>query len=189
MKKLFLLIGFVFSISTFAQNDCEYSTNVTDSLGTYKSTKDYLVQEKIFGGNQNSIYFSLINSDGMPSLQIQILQRSSDFVKANCFDKNSKVYFQLNNGKIITLLYIDEDNNCGSSVRNENINNRILTGHFVFMADTFEDLKLASISLMRIKFTSETVDYIMRSELISEIDGVKYEPENYFLKYLKCVEN
>jgi len=53
MKKIFLLITFLTLNLTFAQKECEYSSNVTDSLGIYKSTKEYLVQERIFGGSKN----------------------------------------------------------------------------------------------------------------------------------------
>ena len=56
------------------------------------------------------------------------------------------------------------------------------------MKDTFEELKKSPISLMRIKYAGETVDYIFKSELTSEIDKVTYYPENYFINYLKCIE-
>jgi len=180
---LFLLL----SLSTFAQKDCTYSTNVKDSLGSYKSTKDYVVYERVFGNNQTTIFFSLINADGLLSLNVQMVQKSKDFIPAKCFDKNSKIYFQLNNGKVVTLLGIDQES-CGNAVRNEEVNNRILGGYFLFMKDTFEELKKSPISFIRIKFTGETVDYITKSELVSEIDKNTYTPDQYFLDYLKCVE-
>ena len=75
MKK-YLTIVFLFSIQFFnAQKDCEFSTNITDSIGSYKSTKSVLMHERNFGGNEKSIYFSLINSDGLQSLNIQIIQK------------------------------------------------------------------------------------------------------------------
>ena len=178
---------FVTSIG-FAQINCDYSTDVTDSLGTYKSTKDYLISEKIFGGNFNYIFFSLVKTDDLPTLNVQFVNRSMDFIKTNCFDKNSKIYFQLNNGKIITLLHIDQEN-CGTLVRDsKSMNNRITTGYFMFMKDSFEEFKKSPISLMRIKYTTETVDYVFSSELISEMDSQTYNPDTYFINYLKCIE-
>ena len=53
MKKAVLLILFLISSTLFAQKTCEYSTNVTDSIGTYKSTKEYMIYEKNFAGNTN----------------------------------------------------------------------------------------------------------------------------------------
>lgn len=187
MKKIVLLFVLFTCITAFGQKQCEYSTNVTDSLGTYKSTKEYVVQERIFGGNQTSIFFSLINADGIPSLSIQIIQKSKGFLTANCFDKESKVYFQLANGKIITLIGVDQ-NTCGDSFRIDEENSRILTGYFLFMKDSFEELKSAPITLMRIKYATGTVDYPMKSKLVSETDKNTYEPENYFIHYLKCIE-
>lgn len=187
MKKWFLVL-FLINISiASAQKDCEYNTNVTDSLGTYKSTKEYLIQERFFGGSEKSMFFSLIDSGEFPSLNVKSIQKSSDFLPAVCFDENSRVFFQLENGKIVTLISINE-NNCGSSVRVDDKNCRILNGYFIFMKDTFEELKNSPISLMRIKYGAETVDYIMKQELISEADKAVYSPANYFINYLKCVE-
>jgi len=187
MKKIIAFIIFLFSINSFAQKDCAYSTNVNDSLGSYKSTKDYVVYERVFGNNQTTIFFSLINADGLLSLNVQMVQKSNDFIPAKCFDKNSKIYFQLNNGKVVTLLGIDQES-CGNAVRNEEVNNRILGGYFLFMKDTFEELKKSPISFIRIKFAGETVDYITKAELVSEIDKNTYTPDQFFLNFLKCVE-
>src|SRR4051812_29537193 len=101
MNKAFFLIIFLISTSLFAQKPCEYSTNIKDSLGTYKSTKEYMMYEKNFAGNTSYIFYSLVLNNGTPSLNLQLIQKSKDFMKANCFDKNSKLFLQLNNGKII----------------------------------------------------------------------------------------
>ncbi|MBA4317904.1 MAG: hypothetical protein C0412_05840, partial [Flavobacterium sp.] len=109
MKKAVLLILLLISSTLFAQKTCEYSTNVTDSIGTYKSTKEYIIYEKNFAGNTNYIFYTLALTDGTPTLNINFIQKSKEFLKANCFDKNSKLFLQLNNGKIITLLHIDQE--------------------------------------------------------------------------------
>lgn len=186
MKTLLFLVSIFFSISTFAQKECEYSINVKDSLGIYKSTKDYVIHERVFGNTKTSIYFSLINADGLLSLNVQMVQKSPDFLAAKCFDKNSKIYIQLNNGKIITLLGIGQES-CGTSVRSNNENNRILEGYFLFMKDSFQELKNSPISFIRIKFSGETVDYVTKSTLVSEIDKKTYNPDYFFMDYLKCV--
>ena len=103
MKNLLLLALSLISSAIFAQKPCEYTTNVTDSIGTYKTTKEYIIAEKNFAGTSNYIFFSLAVSDGMPLLNVQLIQKSKDFIKANCFDKDSKIFLQLNNGKVITL--------------------------------------------------------------------------------------
>jgi hypothetical protein len=188
MKYLFSLTILLFSLSLFAQKPCEYSVNVTDSLGTYKSTKEYLISEKVFAGSAKYIFFSLAVTDGLPVLNVQFIQKSKEFMKATCFDKNSKLYLQLSNGKIITLLHIDSEN-CGTMIRDEKgYDNRVTTGTFMFMKDTYLELKNAPISLMRIQYTTETEDYILKKEFKSELNNQVYEPENYFVYYLKCIE-
>ena len=102
MKHIITIALFAICSTVFAQKPCDYSTNVTDSLGTYKSTREYMICEKNFAGTSSYIFFSLLSTDGMPTLNVQLIQKSKSFLKANCFDKNSKLFLQLNNGKIIT---------------------------------------------------------------------------------------
>lgn len=189
MKSLFLSFFILFQFNVFAQKDCDYNTNVLDSIGSYKATKDYLVHERIFAGNATYIFFTLVNADGTPYLKVQTINKSTDFIKANCFDANSKIHLQLTNGKIVTLIHTEAET-CGSMVRveEENKNTRILTGNFMFLKGSFEDLKASPVSLMRIKSVTDTQDYIFKKELVSELMKQSYYPENYFIDYLKCVE-
>ena len=97
MKQPTLLILLWISATLFAQKPCEYSVDVKDSIGTYKETKSCIVHERNFGGTSSYVFFSLALTDGMPTLNVQTLQKSKDFIKANCLDKNSKVFLQLDN--------------------------------------------------------------------------------------------
>jgi hypothetical protein len=188
MKKAVLLIVFLTSSTLFAQKPCEYNANVTDSIGTYKSTKEYMIYEKNFAGNTNYIFYSLALTDGTPTLNINFIQKSKEFLKANCFDKNSKLFLQLNNGKIITLLHIDQEN-CGTLIRDEKgFDNRILTGTFMFMKGSFEELKSSPVNMMRIKYLTDIEDYVIKKEFQSELNNQVYQPETYFVNYLHCIE-
>jgi hypothetical protein len=110
-------------------------------------------------------------------------------LKANCFDKNSKLFLQLNNGKIITLLHINQEN-CGTMIRDDKgFDNRLISGSFMFMKDSFEDLKSSPVSMMRIKYLTDTEDYVLKKEFKSELNNEVYEPETYFINNLHCVEN
>jgi hypothetical protein len=188
MKNLFLIIVLL-SLNSFAQKPCEYSVNVKDSIGIYKETKSAIVHEFIFGNTSKYVFFSLALTDEMPSLTVQILQKSKDFLKVNCFNKNSRIFFQLENGKVVTLLASDQEN-CGAPVKDDlGFNNRILSGTFLFLNGTIADLKTSPISTMRIKFTTESQDYIFKKELVSEMDKKTYYPGNYFIDFLPCIIN
>ena len=50
MKQLLLTIFTISTFSLFAQKQCDYSTNVVDSIGSYKVTKEYMISEKNFAG-------------------------------------------------------------------------------------------------------------------------------------------
>lgn len=189
MKQLLLTALFLLSLSSFAQTDCDYATNIKDSIGTYKITKEYLISEKIFAGTSSYIFYTLSLTDGLPTLNVQLIQKSKGFIKANCFDKNSKLYLQLNNGKVITLIHTTLEY-CGSMIRDEKgFDNRVIVGNFMFMKGTMEDLKSSPLSLMRIKYLSDTEDYIVKKQLVSELTGKTYQPETYFINNLKCIEN
>jgi hypothetical protein len=189
MNKIALALFLFVNLNAFAQKPCEIDTNVTDSLGTYKSTKQFIIFERSFAGNSTDIFFSLANSNGILSLETQLLKRSSGFIKADCFDANSRIYLQLNNGKIVTLIYVGKDT-CGTLIQNENSpNSRIMTGSFVFSKENFGELKISPVTFMRIKFAGETIDYPFKTEFTAELDKKTYQPEYYFINYLKCVEN
>ena len=188
MKQLLTLALILITTASIAQAKCDYSTNVTDSLGTYKVTKEDLMSEKNFGGSSSYIFTTLTSADGLPVLNVQLIQKSKSFMKAYCLDKNSKLFLQLDNGKIITLLHIDQEN-CGSLLRDSNgFDNRLTIGVFLFLKGTMEDLKSSPVSLMRIKFATGIEDFVIKKEIKSEMDGTVFYPENYFINYLKCVE-
>ncbi len=188
MKHVALAFFLLISSQIFAQKTCEYSVNVKDSIGTYKLTKEYMIYEKNFAGNKNYIFLSLASTDGTPSLNLQIIQKSKEFMKANCFDKDSKLFLQLNNGKIVTLLHIDQEN-CGTMVRDsDGYDNRLLVGNFMFLKGSFEDLKSSPVNLMRIKYLTDLEDYVFRKEFTAEMNNQVYQPENFFINYLHCID-
>jgi hypothetical protein len=189
MKVPVIVIFFLFQSLLFAQKPCDYAVNVTDSIGTIKETKSCLVYEKVFGNSAQLVFLSLISDNGTPILNLQIIQKSVEFITPKCVDKNSKIYFQLSNGKIYTLINVSE-NECDNLIYNEQekLNNRLLNAHFLFIKDNFDDLKKYPIITMRIKLASETKDYILHKELHSEkITGI-FEPENFFIDGFSCVE-
>ncbi len=113
MKNFILIVTLLYNLNINAQKPCEFSVNVTDSLGTYKETKSAIVHEFVFGNTSKHIFFALTSTNDMPLLSLLILQKSKDFLKINCFDKNSRIYLQLENNKVITLIASEEEN-CGT---------------------------------------------------------------------------
>jgi hypothetical protein len=124
----------------------------------------------------------------MPLLNVQLIQKSKGFVKANCFDKNSKLFLQLNNGKVVTLIHIDQEN-CGSMLRDDKgFDNRLTPGTFMFMKDSFDELKKSPVSMMRIKYLTDTEDYVLKKQFTSELNNEVYEPEAYFIQNIDCAK-
>ncbi|MHA3787107.1 hypothetical protein ACX0HA_02760 [Flavobacterium hauense] len=190
MKKLLLLLVLGLSFTANAQNkDCDYTVMSSEDGKEIKSTKEYLMYEKVFAGTSQFIFFSLSNNDGIPVLNFQLLAKSKEFPKVYCLDKASKIYIQLTNGKIITLISATQDQ-CSGLIydSNEKNNLRVLTGNFMFTLGSLEELEKTSISFIRVKYVNETVDYPVKSELNSESMKQKYAPDAYFINNLKCIQ-
>jgi hypothetical protein len=188
MKYILSTITLLVSIAIYAQKPCDFSTNVVDSIGSYKTTKEYLVYEKNFAGNATYLFGSFVLSDATALFNIQLIEKSSDFIKAKCFETNSKIYIQLLNNKIITLTHTNEES-CGTLLRDDKgLNNRILSGYFSINKADYDVLKQSPVSFIRIKFATDVNDFIFRKEFKSELNGEIYQPESYFMDYLHCLE-
>lgn len=189
MKNLLLFLLLV----TFSLNgqtkDCLYDIEEKTDSTSLKSLPHQLINEKIFGNKKEFIFFGLLNNDGVPMLSLQQLQKSNDFIPTNCLSKNSKIVFQLMNGKIVTLLHAFDDICSDLNYNSEEKSNiRILTAYFYFTKTNFEELKNSPISIVRIQYSGESKDYVIKSELTSESLHIKSNPANYFIDYLNCVE-
>jgi hypothetical protein len=190
MKSLFIafIMGLTLTLSA-QENECQYTITSTEDGQEMKSTREYLMHEKIFAGNSQFMFFSLTNSQGVPVLKFQFLAKGKEFPKVYCIDKSSKIFLQLANGKIVTLISASEDE-CSALVYDENEHNniRILTANFLFTKGSFEDLDKSPVSFIRVKYATEMADYNMKKELQSESMGQKYFPELYFINSLKCIQ-
>jgi len=187
MKLIIFSLLLLFTLQITAQKNCDYTVEVNDSLGTLKTTKEFLMFERRFGNNENYIFFSLSLDNGTPVLNFQQVQKNNEFIKAFCIDASTKLYLQLENGKIITLVHTNTEN-CGTFFRNEDKNVRVLSANFLFLKNTIEELKVSPVNLMRVKYSTETVDYLIKPEMQSELLNEFIRPENYFIDYLHCVE-
>ncbi len=187
-KKIVLALLLLTNLVVLAQKPCEIDADINDTIGTYKTTKQYMVFERSFAGNSTNVFFSLANTNGVLGVELQLLQKSNDFIKTTCLDRSSKIFIQLQNGKIVTLFHAGADS-CGSLIRDDkNMNNRIITGTFLFSKDNYEELKKSPVTFFRIQFTGETADYPFKTGFVSVLDKKMYEPEKYFMDYLKCIE-
>ena len=66
--------------------------------------------------------------------------------------------------------------------------NRILTGSFMFLKGSMEELKSSPVNMMRIKYWTDIEDYVLKKEFQSELNDQVYEPETFFMNNLHCVE-
>jgi hypothetical protein len=189
MKKIYILFFLIPLFSGAQTKECVYEVEQKTDSTSLKVLSEVLIDEKIFGNTNEYLFFSLLNIDGVPMLELQLLQKSKDFIPAKCINKTSKIILQLQNGKIVTLL-ANEEERC--SVLNydekEKNNIRVLTGYFFFGITNFEELKNISVTLMRVQYNGDSKDYVIKNELVSETLNRKSNPDTYFMNYIKCID-
>jgi hypothetical protein len=190
MKTQITLFFLLFSTFLLAQKPCDYSVNVTDSIGTLKETKSKLMYEQVFGNKSTLVFMSLLSNDGTPILKLQQIVKSKDFISPRCLDANSRIFFQLTNGKVYSLIY-GQEAKCDDLLYNEKeqLNSRFLDASFLFVKDDFEDLKKYPILVMRIRFSGETIDYVVQNEINSEVLKEKSNPNQFFINDFNCIAN
>lgn len=183
------VILLLFPLFSIAQTNCKYDIEEKTDSTYLKALPEKIMHERVFGDSKEFVQFSLMNNNGVPILRVQIVEKSSLFLSSKCIDLNSKLVFQLNNGKFVTLKSISE-NACSILNYNETekANIRILDGYFVFTKTNYEELKSSPISVMRLQYVGDKKDYNINADLASEITKLNYAPSYYFIDYLKCVE-
>jgi hypothetical protein len=189
MKKFLLTLVFLPLLAMAQKKDCQYEVEEKTDSTSLKVLKEVLIDEKIFGNTNEYLFFSLLNNDGIPMLEIQVLQKSKDFIPTKCINPSSKIILQLKNGKIVTLIANTEESCSVLNYDGKDQNNiRILTGYFFFGKTNYEDLKNSPIMLMRIQFAGDSKDYVVKNELTSETLQTKSNPDVFFMNYISCVE-
>ncbi|VXB55412.1 conserved hypothetical protein [Flavobacterium sp. 9AF] len=189
MKKLFLFLSLVPLLCLAQKKDCKYDFEEKTDTTFLKALPDKLVYEKIFGTSKEFIQFKLLNHNGVPTLSFQQIQKSQDFIPVKCFDAKSKIVFQLESGKIVSLLSVNTET-CSTLtyLSEENSNIRLLKGYFVFTKLNYDELKKSRITVMRVQYTGESKDYIINDAIQSEILNENIKPSSYFIENLECVE-
>ena len=103
---------------------------------------------------------------------------------------NSRIFLQLNNGKIVTLLFAGAET-CGTLVRNDkNENTRILIGSFVFSKENFE-VFIARDGAEAIEIAELNMpDIILLDIMMPNVDGyqvLKFLKESHKLNDIKVI--
>lgn len=192
MKKLtFLLLLTLFgaTITQAQTKNCSIDyEEVSDSLNI-KKTNNVLVYEFDRVSATSSLFFSLINTNGVPFLNIQYLQKSPDFIPINCVARKSMVSIKLVNGTTISAHYIDQDKCDTYTYDSEGKKNiRILDANFYIKKEHLELLKTSPISLIQIRFAGSTELFVIESELKSTIVDLKTNPTRFFIDNIPCIE-
>ncbi|MDR2221440.1 MAG: hypothetical protein LBE34_01750 [Flavobacteriaceae bacterium] len=192
MKKLLYILFFSlgFALHIQAQNKgCEIDYEIKNDSVNIKKTTDYLMYEKDFGRSTKSIFMSLINSEGLYFVQLQYLQKDSEFIPITCINHKSIVTLKLLNGKIVNAFYLGDEKCDSLMYDNQEKNNiRVLMANFILRKEDIAVLKESPVSTMQIRFSNKTEQFIIRETIQSEITKTTYTPSVFIQQNLKCIE-
>jgi hypothetical protein len=191
MNKLFRITALLLLTNfSFSQDKiCEFEIDIATDTSSTRVLKDRIIDESVFGNTTSFLTFKLFEVNGILGLNFQYLQKSKDFLSPICFDKNTKIYLELSNGKQVKLINSADAEVCNDLQYDEiNKNNlRILSGFFYFTPENFQDLKTEKVYLIKITANTGDVNFVIKPELNSEIYKEKSTPDTYFIDYLKCL--
>ncbi|MCC9043374.1 hypothetical protein LNQ81_11910 [Myroides sp. M-43] len=192
MKKATLLLLLALGFNTLSQaqtKNCSIDyEEKTDSIH-FKKTDNVLVYEFDRVSTTSSLFFSLITSNDHPFLNIQYLQKSSEFIPITCVARKSIVSIKLVNGTTVSAHYIDEDKCDTFTYDSEGKRNiRILDANFYIKKEHLALLKSSPISMVQIRFAGSNELFIIQNELKSTIVDVTTNPTQFFIDNIPCIE-
>lgn len=185
-KKLVSLLLLIGGALTAQVNPCELVTVDSTVEQAAVVTQDYMLFERQFGDLKLHFFASIEIINEVPTLSLSIVNQSARFLPVKCLTENSKIFIQLENGKIVSLIHVPEDN-CGTGLSHEGQYQRVYKAQFLFHKGSFEELLNSPMSLLRIRWGTDTEDYLIKPYLKSEINGLEYYPNTYFQTVLKCL--
>lgn len=190
MKQLITLLFLAFiSVGHAQETKCELDFEIDNDSVQLKRFKEHLLYEMDMGKKRESLFFSLIESEGIPLLEVQYLLRSPDFIPTQCFNDKSLISIQLLNGQVISLRHVAEES-CSTFVYDapEKTNIRILSSYFRILDNDVVKLQQAPISLIQIRFSIEQKTFVVKNELNSSIVNQSYRPASFFQENLACLK-
>lgn len=178
-------------------NDCLYAktakTDILTDILTDKITKRSLI---VFNDDVLSIdriYFSLQRDGVLNLLNVEVIFKNEvKFLDTKkCFDKFSQVNFALNDGIYMSLKYAEQFKclEIDESITGSSHKIASLKGSFILTAEIISLLKNKPLARMDIKFAKNIENYEIQKNIFLESDNTMFEPANYFIKYLKCIDN
>lgn len=183
---LFLLLA---SLGYAQTQNCELDFEISNDSVQLKRFKEVLVYEMDMGKKRESLFLSLIESEGISLLEVQYLLKSTDFIPIQCFNDKSLVSVQLLNGNVISLRHVGEET-CSTFVYDapEKSNIRVLSSYFRIADADLAKLQESSMSLIQIRFSMERKTFTIKNDLNSNIVNQVYKPASFFKENLPCLQ-
>ncbi len=171
------------------EKNCALDYEVVNDTINFKQTKELLVYEDSQEKSTQALYFSLIKSDDNNFLQVQLIQKSTDFIPITCVNYRSIISIKLNNGRIISAYYIG-DEKCDTFIyNNETKNNiRLLSTVFLLRKEDINYLKESPIVMVQIRYANKALPYPIKNELEFNSTEPNSQPSAFFIENIPCLE-
>lgn len=190
MKKMIaLLLLFTAMVGYGQESDCNYKLQVDTEAEQFVLTNAELAEYMLGLERTVFIYFSLMKEADVKSLVIQLSVNAKKQVPPMmCFNKDSRVSFQLEDGSFVSLRYLG-DELCGRQTENEDtLHNSTSEAAFFLDETSLKRLSESEILSMRLTTMRTNFDVAFQDVLSNEELPVPIYPKEFFLNYLQCLE-
>jgi len=188
MKKLLLPLFLLYLLTGYSQDSCNYKIQVDTESEQFTLTHEVLA-DYMLGKNQTVfIYFSLMKEDTIRSLVLQLSLNAAEMPPIACFNKDSRVSFELDNGSFVSLRYLGEVN-CGrQSEPKDALKNSTSEAAFYIDDKSMLMLKESKLKSMRLTTMKTNFDIEFQNLISNSIIKEPVYPKEFFLNNLSCVE-
>lgn len=189
MKQLLGLFLYFSPLLLIGQNTpCDLDYEIQNDSVQVKRYHQTLIYELDMGKNGESLFANLIEIGDTPLLEIQYIQKSTDFIPLLCFDRRSMLSIQLLNGTVVSLRHFNTDI-CSNFIYDKDQKNiRVINSYFKLEPKDFDILKASKISMIRIRFLTDIKTYSIKNELYSNSHATSFEPALFFQKSIPCLQ-
>ncbi|MGK0386365.1 MAG: hypothetical protein ACI849_000975 [Patiriisocius sp.] len=188
MKHNLLLLILFFTIATIAQDSCDYKINVDTEEEVFQLTQESLIDFTVGDKKTVFVYFSLMKEGNVKSVVLSISLNSEEIPPLICYDKKSRISFQLSNGEYVSAPYLGIDT-CGRQTKDENaINNSISEASFYLDEVALKRLVNSPVERLRISTLKNNFNLVLRDVISNDQLKKSIYPKEFFINSLPCIE-
>ena len=184
---LLLALLFMYCLGA-AQSSCDYKINVDTQQEVFQLTQESLIDFTVGEKKTIFVYFSLMKQDSVKSVVLSISLNSQEIPPLICYDKKSRLSFNLEDGTYVSAPYLGVDV-CARQTKAENtMHNSTSEASFYLDSLAQKRLSTSAIESLRIGSVNTNFDLKLIEVISNEQLANPIYPKEFFINNLPCIE-